>query len=399
MSSLLLALRNPALLILMLGHFTNDLFGGVLPLYMPVMKERFDLSNAAIGFAILAYTSMSSLSQPLFGYLSDRRGRRWYMAATLVWSAGFVGLYGLAASYPVFLLLAALAGLGSGAFHPLGASTASQVSEPRFRNGAMSLYTVAGSFGWGLGPLVAVALIAWFGPRGSALLIVPGVTVAVLIYRQMGMVERTRRARATVAAIAVGGARPAWGELGRVMLVTMLRYWAFHSVVQFVPIWYSELGYGPGFYGALTTLIILAGCVGTLLGGIVADRIGPRRIVVASLSLLIPALLIFLGFPGPLAFVTGVAVGMLAEASLSVTLVMAQQLVPGRVGVTSGVILGLAFVTGGIGVPVTGRIADAIGIQAALLSLSVLVALAVGLALTLPADRGRAAPLLTPATR
>ncbi len=390
MSSLLLALRNPALLVLMLGHFTNDLFGGVLPLYMPVMKERFDLSNAAVGLTILAYTSMSSLSQPLFGYISDRRGRRWYIAATLVWSACFVGLYGLASSFPMLLVLAGLAGLGSGAYHPLGASTAAQVSEPRFRNAAMSLYTVAGSFGWGLGPLVAVGLLAWLGPPGSAVLIVPGLIVAGLLYQQMAMVEGVRQSQATVTeAVAGPAAKPAWGELARVMLVTMLRYWTFHSIIQFVPIWYSEQGYGPGFYGPMTTLIILAGCVGTLLGGAFADRIGSKRIVVVTLSLLVPAMLLFVGFPGPLAFATGVALGMLSEASLSVTLVMAQELVPGRVGVTSGVILGLGFVTGGIGVPVTGRLADSLGIQTALFLLVIPIALAIGLALTLPADRER----------
>lgn len=390
MSSLLLALRNPALLVLMLGHFTNDLFGGILPLYMPVMKEQFNLSNAAVGLTILAYTSMSSLSQPIFGYLSDRRGRRWYIAATLVWSASFVALYGFAPSFPVLLVLAALAGLGSGAYHPLGAATAAQVSEPRFRNAAMSLYTVAGSFGWGLGPLVAVGLLAWLGPPGSVVLIVPGLVVAGLLYQQMGMVDRVRQARATVAeTVAVPLAKPAWGELARVMVVTMLRYWTFHSIIQFVPIWYSEQGYGPGFYGPMTTIIILAGCLGTLLGGAFADRIGPKRIVVVTLSLLVPALLLFVGFPGPLAFATGIALGMLSEASLSVTLVMAQELVPGRVGVTSGVILGLGFVTGGIGVPVTGRLADSLGIQTALFLLVIPIALAIGLALTLPADRER----------
>jgi FSR family fosmidomycin resistance protein-like MFS transporter len=263
----------------------------------------------------------------------------------------------------------------------------------------MSLYTVAGSFGWGLGPLVAVALLAWFGPRGSALLIVPGSVAAILLYRQMGMVERMRQARVAAAPPAAGRERPAWGELVRVMLVTMLRFWAFNAVVQFVPIWYSEMGYGPAFYGPLTALIILAGCVGTLVGGVLADRVGPRRVVVTSLSLLIPALLLFLGFPGPLAFVTGMVAGMLADASLSVTLVMAQQLVPGRVGVTSGLILGLGFVTGGIGVPVTGRIADAVGMQAALLSLIGLVVLAVGLALTLPSDRVRFDRRLSPVAR
>lgn len=398
MATLLLALRNQALLILMMAHFTNDLFGGILPMYLPVMKERFELSNAAIGFAILAYSGMSSLTQPLFGYFSDRQGRRWYLAATLVWSASFIAMYGFAPSYPVFLLLAALAGIGSGAFHPIGASTVAQVTDERHRNGSMSLYTVGGTIGWGIGPLVAVALLTGFGASGSVWLIVPGLLIAALLYQRMGMVERLRRARATVGG-AVSGERANWGLLARIVAVTMLRSWTFLSVLQFLPIWYDELGYGPGFYGPLVTLIILAGSAGTLLGGIFADRIGPRRVVAGSLALAIPALMLFLGFPGPLAFATGLLFGALADASLSVTLVMAQKLVPGRIGIASGVILGLGFVTGGIGVPITGRLADTVGIQTALMSLGIVGALAVLLALTLPSDRERAAPAMIPAPR
>src|SRR5918997_6425750 len=104
----------------------------------------------------------------------------------------------------------------------------------------------------------------------------------------MGMVSRVRSARAALADEA-GRAEAAWGPLARVIGVTMLRSWVFLSVLQFVPVWYDDLGYGSGFYGPLTTTIILAGAVGTLFGGAFADRLGQRRIVVGSLALTIPA--------------------------------------------------------------------------------------------------------------
>lgn len=379
-----LALANGALLTLMLGHFTNDMLGGTLPLLLPEMKERFGLSNAAVGLVPLAYTGMASLTQPLFGYFSDRYGRRWFASAALLWGAGFVALYGFAPSYLVFLAFAGLAGIASGAYHPLGASNASIVSEDRYRNVAMSLYTVGGTSGFALGPLVAVALLALFGLRGTTLLLVPAVAVAALLLTQMGRVEQARRARLAAARAEEG--RPAWGPLGRVMAVAMLRSWVFLSVLQFIPIWYDDLGYGRGFYGPLVTTVILAGAVGTLFGGALADRLGQRRIVVVSLMLAIPALLLFAGLPGRYALLTGALFGVACDASLSVTLVMAQRLVPGRVGVTSGVILGLGFITGGIGVPITGRLADAIGIQGALMSLGVLCALGALIALTIPRE-------------
>ena len=386
MRSVRMALGNAALLALMLGHFTNDTFGGVLPMLFPPMKERFDLSNAEIGLVTLAYTSAASLSQPFFGYLSDRHSRRWYAPATLVWGALFVASYGFAESYGMFLALAFLAGVGSGAYHPLGASNAAAVTDKRYVNTAMSLYTVGGTTGYALGPLVAVALLAVFGPRGTAALLVPGIVVAALLLPQMGRVERARGPRPALADRGRVLPPGAWRALARVIAVVMLRSWVFLAVIQFVPVWYDDLGYSAGFYGALVTAIILAGAVGTLLGGGLADRFGQGRVVVVSLVLALPALLLFVGFPGEYALLTGALFGLACDASLSVTLVAAQRLLPGQAGVASGVILGLGFITGGIGVPVTGILADAVGVQTALMLVGALCLVAAALATTVPWD-------------
>ncbi len=385
MSALLLAVKNRALLVLMLGHFTNDLFAGVLAILYPLLKLRFGLSNAEIGFVTLAYTSTSSLTQPLFGHLADNNARRWYAPFAILWGSLFVSLYGFAPTFPLLLLCAAMAGTASGAYHPLGATNAAAVTDPGERNGALSLYTVAGTSGYALGPLLAAALLSVFGPPGTALFLLPGVLVAGLLARQMGVVETVRRARAALTADVVN-ARPAWGPLGKLIGVTMLRSWIFLSVLQFTPIWYDDQGFGRGFYGPLTTAIILAGVAGTLLGGNLADRIGQKAVVAWSLVAVIPALLVYAAFPGPHALLTGALFGFFCDASLSVTLVMAQNLVPGRVGVATGVILGLGFITGGIGVPITGLVADAVGIPVALGALSGLAVLAIALALTIPSD-------------
>jgi FSR family fosmidomycin resistance protein-like MFS transporter len=371
-----------ALLVLMLGHFANDLLSGILPVLFPVMKIEFRVTNAELGLITLVFTASSSLTQPLFGYFSDTHGRRWFIPLTLVWGATCVSLYGLAPSYNVVFLLAALAGIGSGAFHPLGASNAAAVSSGQHRNAALAWYTVAGSTGYGLGPLLAVALLAIFGPPGTLFLIVPGVIAAALIWPQMRVVERARQART----IAIEAARtaPQWRPLTRVILVTMLRSWVSLSVLQMSPIWYSELGFGRAFYGPLATIIIIAGAFGTLCGGGFADRIGQRRVVAGAIALTIPALTLYALFPGPQGLLLAALFGFISDASLSVTLVMAQRLMPGRVGVASGLILGLGFVTGGIGVPITGRIADLFGMQTALLSLTALLALGSLIALTLP---------------
>jgi FSR family fosmidomycin resistance protein-like MFS transporter len=387
-TSLLQIVRSRALVVLMLGHFSNDMLGGVLPVLFPSMKLQYGLTNAQLGLVTLAFTATSSLTQPLFGYFSDTHGRRWFVPATLIWGALCAACYGFVTSYLAFIALAALAGIGSGAFHPLGASNAAAVSQDEHRNSAMSFYTVAGGIGYGLGPIVGSLLLGAFGPRGTLGLLVPGFTAATLIWPQMRLVERAREARAaTTRALR---ASSDWGALSRVILVTMLRSWVFLSVLQLSPIWYSEIGFSQAFYGSLAAVIILAGAAGTLLGGGLADRIGQRRVIVTTLLLAIPALLLYVAFPGPHGLLLAALVGFFCDASLSITLVMAQRLVPGRIGVASGVILGLGFVTGGIGVPITGRIADLFGMQVALASLTVLLALGSLVALTIPTSSATA---------
>lgn len=388
MTSLMQLARNRALFVLMLGHFANDMLGGILPVLFPVMKLQHGLTNAQLGLVTLAFTTTSSLTQPLFGYFSDTHGRRWFVPATLLWGACCAAAYGFISSYVAFIGLAALAGIGSGAFHPLGASNAAAVSSDERRNAAMSWYTVAGGIGYGLGPIVGSVLMAAFGPRGTLWLLLPGFTAAGLIWSQMRLVERAREARA-MAATAMRTA-PEWSALSRVILVTMLRSWVFLAVLQLSPVWYSELGFGQEFYGPLAAVIILSGAVGTLFGGGFADRIGQRRVIVSTLLLTIPALLLYVAFPGPQGLALAALFGFFCDASLSVTLVMAQRLMPGRVGVASGVILGLGFVTGGIGVPITGRIADLFGMQTALASLAALLVLGSLVALTIPAGRAAA---------
>lgn len=374
-------LANGALLTLMLGHFTNDMYGGVLPVLYPSAKDRFNLDNAQIGLVTLAYTGASSLSQPFFGYLTDRHGRRWFAPAVLLWGACWVSLYGFAGSYAAFVGLAAMAGLASGAYHPFGATNAAGVTDERERNTALSVYTVGGTTGYALGPLIGVALLAWFGPEGTGVLLIPGVLAAALIYTQMGRVERARGRRP----VAVGPAPPInRAALVRVVGLVMLRAWALLAVVQFVPLWYDELGYSGATYGALTTTIIFAGVVGTLAGGMAADRVGPRTVMIASLVLAVPPLLLFAGFPGPVAFLFGAIFGICADASLSVTLVAAQRLMPGRTGIASGMILGIGFITGGIGVPLTGLVADAVGFQTAVALLAVLLVAGAAIGWTIP---------------
>jgi len=154
----------------------------------------------------------------------------------------------------------------------------------------------------------------------------------------------------------------------------------------FTPTWYEQLGYGPAFYGPLATTIVLASAVGTVGCGALADRYGRRNVILGTLVLSLPAILLFTMFPGPWAFVSGALIGLLAASTAPLMLLMAQQLMAARAGLASGLVMGLGFVTGAVGIPINGAIADAIGLQRSLMTHVVLVIATVAIAWFLPKE-------------
>src|SRR2546423_8669138 len=175
--------------------------------------------------------------------------------------------------------------------------------------------------------------------------------------------------------------------LAAVIGVMMSRSWTVNVFQAFTPTWYRQLGYGPEFYGPLATTLVLASAVGTVGCGTIADRYGRRAVILATLVLSVPAILLFTMFPGPWAFASAILIGVLAASTAPLMLLMAQQLMATRAGLASGLVMGLGFVTGAIGVPINGAIGDAIGLQNSLMTHVILVIATIGIAWFLPGEK------------
>jgi len=381
-------LRNRPLLTLMYGHFTVDTYVGVLPVLFPLLRDQFSLDLYTVGFVSLAYSGVASLSQPLFGYLADRYGTR-FAGIALAWSATMFATIGFAPNFHVLLVLAALAGLGSGAYHPMGAMNASAVIPEKQRNTAMSVYVTGGTLGVALGPILGAVLFSVFGLRGTALMFFPGIFGAILLLFGMRKISLPRAPRREMPAHAVAERHVSVPllPLFAVILVMASRSWTVLGIEAFIPTWYKSLGYSAAFYGPLATTVVLASAFGTIGSGTLADRLGRRTVIVGLLVLSIPAILLFAAFTGPIAFLTGALIGLLAASTSPLMLVMAQQLMAGRAGLASGLILGLGFITGAIGVPINGKIADHFGIAATMRFQVLIVVVSIGIALFLPTEK------------
>src|SRR5438309_10177701 len=272
-------LRNGKLVSLMLGHLTVDSYVGVIPVLYPVLIGRFHLTLATVGLVSLAYTGTAAISQPLFGLLADRFGTR-FTGLALAWTAITFSVVGFVDSFPLLLALALASGLGSGAFHPLGALDVRGLLPAWRRSFGMSVYVTAGTVGVAAGPLIGILVFGAFGLHGTGLLVIPGVvTGAYLLWRMRGLAATApaMRQASLLAPVPVLA-------LAVVIGVMMSRSWTVNVFQAFTPTWYRQLGYGPEFYGSFSTTLCLASAVGLVGCGSLADRYGRRAVILATLG-------------------------------------------------------------------------------------------------------------------
>jgi MFS transporter, FSR family, fosmidomycin resistance protein len=365
------------------GHLATDFANGALPALLPFFVDKFDLSYTLAAAAILASAVSSSIVQPLFGLWSDRRGAIWLLPAGVALAGIGIALASVAPTYSLVLVCVVVSGLGVAAFHPEGSKFAAFAGGRR-RASAMSLFSIGGNLGFALGPTVATPLVLAFGLTGGLLLAVPGVAVAfalLLLVSFLGSFAPDRRRR-------VDSDQP--DRVGALLLllgVIAFRSVAWFGLITFVPLWEVSLGHSKAHGNHLLSLMLLAGGLGTLAAGPLADRFGRRPVLLASTAATGPLILVFVivgGVPGAIALA---AVGISVIGTFGVTMVMSQEYLPRHIGMASGLSIGLSIGLGGVGAVALGAVADSIDLRAALYVAAAAAAVALVLAAVLPSTR------------
>ena len=363
------------------GHLATDLAQGSLPALLPFLRDKYDLSYTMAAALVLAATISSSLIQPAFGVWSDARGALWLLPAGVALAGAGMAGAAVAPSYPLIIVAVLIAGVGVAAYHPEGSKFASYVSGARRASG-MSFFSVGGNVGFALGPVYASSLILALGLNGGLLLALPGFLVAAGLIACLRYLQEFAPESATSQVVAPPRAERRGLKL--LLVVVGLRSVAHMGLFTFIPLWEVHKGHGKAYATMVLALFLFAGAVGTLLGGPLADRFGRRPVLRWSFVAATPLILVYVVVGGPVGVLALVLAGATVIGTFGVSLVMSQEYMPGRVGMASGLSIGLAIGLGGIAALTLGAVADAVDLRTAVLATAAGPAVALLVSLLLP---------------
>lgn len=361
------------------GHFTIDLLNSTIPLLLAVFSVSLGLSNAAIGIIIVIHTFGNSLTQPLFGWAADRYGSRWLGVGGILWMALFYSLAAVSPGWWAILFLIAT-GLGSAAYHPQGTVRAGQVDLRLVATGT-AYFFLFGQIGLGIGPAIAGSMLELWGR--SSLLLLAGVNVLAALWLWRFPAGETAHHHAS------GGAHPAALRFGLGALIVFgillfTRMTVQSTTSTFLPKHLLDIGWTPASFGLGLSMLMIGSAIGNVIGGSLADRVGRRKIVAGSMFLAAIPLWIYLDASGLAFFALIFLIGAFSGAGFSVTVVMAQAMLPGKKALASGLTLGFIFASGAIGAAIAGAISDQVGLALVLQSMAVLAIISGVCALLLP---------------
>ncbi|WP_225798098.1 MFS transporter [Streptomyces aculeolatus] len=377
------AARSRPLTLLSVGHACVDVYQGAVAALVPYFVAERAYSYAAASGVVLAASLLSSVVQPLFGVLTDRRPLPWLLPVSTLAAGAGVALAGVSGSYAATLAVVALSGVGVAAYHPEAARVARRASAGSHT--AMGWFSLGGNLGFATAPPLVAAVAAAGGLRASPLLVLPALAGAVLCAAALRALRPYAPGGPAAGAGAAGApaGRDDWASFARLTGAVVCRSVVFVGLSAFVALYVPGRTAGGAAAGTAALFVLyLGGAVGTVAGGRLASRFGRLPVVRWSYALAGPAVAGVVFAPGPAlyVFVALTSAGLYVPFSLHITL--GQDYLPRHVGTAGGVTLGLAVSAGGLAGPLIGALADATSLTVALSPLIVLPA--VGLLLLGP---------------
>ena len=343
------------------SHMINDMMQSLILAMYPILKGEFSLSFTQIGLITLTYQLTASLLQPLVGLFTDRRPQPYSLPFGMMSTLVGLTLLAFAPSFAILLLAAAFVGIGSSIFHPESSRIARLASAGK-HGFAQSVFQVGGNMGTAIGPLLAAAVIVPFGQRSVAWFGLAAM-LAIVLLLQVSRWYSTHHVSVSIrkspAATSPYPHKVLLGAIAVLLVLIFSKYFYMAGIGSFYTFYLIDR-FGLTVQSAQMHLFIFlfASAIGTLLGGPIGDRIGRKPVIWVSILGAAPFALLL---PHANLFWTTtltIVIGLVLSSAFSAILVYAQELMPGKVGMVSGLFFGFAFGMGGLGAAVLGVLAD-----------------------------------------
>lgn len=390
-------MKRAGVAMLTVSHAVDDLYQGAVPALIPFLVAAHRFDYLAVSGITLAATLISSVAQPAFGFLADRRQVRWLWLAGMVTAALGIALAGLPAQYTLIWLAVALSGLGVAAYHPESARAVRMIGGGSAQ--VMSWFALGGNLGFAIGPVAVTAVLAQTGLRGTPLLMLPAIAMAVVGWLAQSRQDApSPRGKQRVAA---AEGRDDWRHFGWLTGVVICRSMLFFGLSSFLELYIiNRFHQSHTVASAALTTFSGAGAIATIGGGWLADRYGRVRTIRYGYALAVPGLIGLVAAPtSATVFAAAAVCGLGTYLPFAVHTTLGQEYLPRSVGTASGVTLGLAVSAGGLATPLLGLIADASSLTTALAVLVTFPLAALAMSLRLIETRVRqpaAAPMPAP---
>ena len=357
-----------AVISLAIGHLVTDMQAGALPIVLPHLKELFSLSYAQMATIVLTQNITSSVIQPVFGYITDKRS----LPALLPYCAALAGAgfaaVGWVSSYALLLLTVIIIGVSSASYHPQASKTVNFLSDENSKAQNMGLFSLGGNAGMAAGSMMMTFLIGMSGGLHNTMyFVLPGILVFCFMmhympeYKRVNLEHSLKRA----AAKAKGNAEKlSYFGLVMVLFFIFMRSTIHTGISTYLPLFFMKFRDAePVFASLLVTVFLLGGVAGTYIGAVLSDKLGARAIIIGSMVLSIPPIWALDKVSTEFTIVTAVAfAGFFIIGSNATTIVLAQTMLPNNVGMAAGLTIGFSVGLGGLGVTILGVMADNYGL-------------------------------------
>ena len=374
---------HPTVLLLAGTHFVVDGYSNIYAPLLPLLIPHLQMSLFAAGTLQMCFQMANSVAQLGFGHVADQWRPRVLLIAGPLVAVSILALIGLPSTPFMLGVVLVLGGLGAAAFHPPAAALVHRITAER-KGFAMSFHITGGSLGFSLGPLVFAPFAERYGLQWTPLLIVPALAVLAVVLPRMPPIEHLADRGDAKGFRAL---RPYRKPLTLLYLIVVLRTLTALSFATFMPVMLTRRGMSVAEAGTAMAIYLFATSVGGFFGGAVADRWGPRNVIMWSLVLSVP----FLAYAPMQTGWTFVAIvslgGFLLQSTLPVNVSFGQMIAPISAATVSSLMMGFAWGMGGLSVPFVGMLADRIGIERTLVAMSVIPLAAAMFAAPLPGGK------------